>query len=504
MKGRTNSRWFFRAIFQILPTLFVFTSANAATIYVGPSETIKTIQAGVDAAANGDKVIVRSATYQGAGNHDIDLKGKSITLTKDTGSSSPVISLGSYGRGFIIHKGETRKTLIYGFTIQYGNDTADNGGGGGILISNASPTIQGCYIYRCRSKGSGGGINCNSGASPLITNCTIQDSSSGIFSTGSSPEIRSTTIMQNHDSGVKLVSGSAIITNCVITGNTTASGGSGAGIWSSDCSLTMRNTTVSNNSSTIYGGGCYFTQSTSVVPTVMITSCKITGNSSMQTLLTNDSQVDGLGGGMYLNSPVTINGSTIEKNTAMAGGGLYLHYDVNTISNIRESSFNNNSAVFSEGGAAIHSYSSANAQLYAATNCVFNGNQSPLVGTVYSNWSTPRFTNCTFANSSSFWISGPATASNCIFWGNSAGFGPGTKNITYSDVQGNTLFPGAGNINSDPMFVDAAKADFHLSAGSPCINAGNNTKILRTTDMDGNPRIAGSLVDMGALEYQGQ
>jgi hypothetical protein len=45
--------------------------------------------------------------------------------------------------------------------------------------------------------------------------------------------------------------------------------------------------------------------------------------------------------------------------------------------------------------------------------------------------------------------------------------------------------------------------DFHLQSNSPCINAGNNAYVSGVTDMDGNPRIVGIAVDMGAYEYQG-
>ena len=54
--------------------------------------------------------------------------------------------------------------------------------------------------------------------------------------------------------------------------------------------------------------------------------------------------------------------------------------------------------------------------------------------------------------------------------------------------------------NADPLFVSSG--NYHLSASSPCVNTGNNdAPSIPTTDKDGNPRITGGTVDMGAYEY---
>jgi hypothetical protein len=59
-----------------------------------------------------------------------------------------------------------------------------------------------------------------------------------------------------------------------------------------------------------------------------------------------------------------------------------------------------------------------------------------------------------------------------------------------------------GNITNDPAFVNLSGEDFHLQSASPCINSGDNAYVTTSTDFDGNPRIVGGTVDIGAYEYQ--
>jgi hypothetical protein len=62
---------------------------------------------------------------------------------------------------------------------------------------------------------------------------------------------------------------------------------------------------------------------------------------------------------------------------------------------------------------------------------------------------------------------------------------------------------GIGNITNAPLFLDTnGWADLRLQPDSPCINAGNNAYVTGTNDLDGNPRIMGGTVDMGAYEFQ--
>jgi hypothetical protein len=109
---------------------------------------------------------------------------------------------------------------------------------------------------------------------------------------------------------------------------------------------------------------------------------------------------------------------------------------------------------------------------------------------------------------------GTTTIANCIIWGNGDDLhGPQASHSCIEDDD-----PGEGNIHLDPGFVDPENGDYRLRADSPCRNAGKTSAVLNLRasrvddavlvswstgdDMDGNPRISGAAVDIGAYEYQ--
>jgi len=79
-----------RLISTVLISLAVFLSAKAETIYV--PQNYPTIQAGIDAAVDGDTVLIADGIYTGAGNKNISVQGKAIVVKSANGPANCIIS----------------------------------------------------------------------------------------------------------------------------------------------------------------------------------------------------------------------------------------------------------------------------------------------------------------------------------------------------------------------------------------------------------------------------
>jgi hypothetical protein len=141
-------------------------------------------------------------------------------------------------------------------------------------------------------------------------------------------------------------------------------------------------------------------------------------------------------------------------------------------------------------------------QLYG---CLVVSNQASYGGGIYDLQLVLE--GCTVVGNSAYQYGGVKlngfSAYNSIVYYNSATIAP---NYEIDDLAYCCTVPlpsGQGNITNQPLFVDVAGGDYHLSPNSPCINSGRNASIYgTTTDLDGGPRIVSGTVDMGAFEYQ--
>ncbi len=215
--------------------------ANSATLQV-PIE-YPTIQAGIEAAAVGDTVLLESGIYFGDGNRDIDFLGKDITV-RSVGNDPSICTIVCQGtseyphRGFIFQSGESSQARLEGVTISGGWSpySSNSEGGGAILCKNgSSPIIKNCRLAHCISEGYGGGLSAFH-AGPTLIDCQIDNNISflyggGVSAQGEFPFTMSGCLVRNNScdydgGGVFLADGSSYLYECTIADN------SGAGIYS--------------------------------------------------------------------------------------------------------------------------------------------------------------------------------------------------------------------------------------------------------------------------------
>ncbi|MBD3236042.1 MAG: hypothetical protein GF330_05015 [Candidatus Eisenbacteria bacterium] len=141
------------------------------------SGDLPTIQDAVDAAIDGNIIELDPGVYTGAGNRDIDLRGKAITIRAGGADLHDCVidcqgSPADPHQGFLARSGETAETRIQGLTIRNGYAGAAALGGGAIECSNgAAPTIRNCLFLENASLARGGALFCSDGATPMVEQC---------------------------------------------------------------------------------------------------------------------------------------------------------------------------------------------------------------------------------------------------------------------------------------------------------------------------------------------
>jgi hypothetical protein len=286
--------------------------------------------------------------------------------------------------------------------------------------------------------------------------------------------------------------------------------GSGFG---NECSPTLANVTLAGNLATVQGGAMY-NNGNSGASSPTLTNVTFTGNAVAS--LDGGAMVnDGASGG--ISSPQLTNVTFVGNAASGSGGAMYNFGQSGTSSpQLVNVIFSGNSAGF--GGAMVNTGNSgiSSPQL---TNVTFSGNLADGGGAMYNDNSLPNMTNV-------------------ILWGNKSNNNQGhqlynsfaSPVLSYTLIQNgandifndsSTVTYGPGMVSSDPLFVAPITAtvaptttgDYRLAALSPAIDAGLNSAITLTTDLDGNHRFyddgvidtgSGSppLVDLGAFERQ--
>jgi len=435
-----------------------------------PSGNTLTIEPGVDVLFDTDVQFIVEGRL-----HAVGTQTDSIRFLKGTAPNWRGIRITGGDTSTIAHtrisdgkaRGSTRQDSCGGALYLSGKGTrvsmsnsviSGNSGswGGGLFPYNHSTlTLTNCRISgNSASYGNGGGLFAYNSSTLTLTNCTISGNSA-----------------RDNGGGLYAYSSTVTLTNCTISGNRASPYGPGGGldVWYS--TVTLTNCTITGNSASYYeGGGLYVFSSTA-----RLTSCAISGNSARWA------------GGLYAESSwctpalencITLTNCTISGNWASYnGGGLSASSSTVTLANC---TITGNSAVGSGGGV----YNPWNATV-TLTNCTISRNTARDGGGLCArSSSTLTLTNCTMSrNTASRYGSGlyadgsTATLRNTILWANGAQEyynASSTITATYSDiyVPSGVAYPGTGNINANPLFVDAANGDYHLEAGSPARGMG--------------------------------
>jgi predicted outer membrane repeat protein len=405
------------------------------------------------------------------------------------------------------------------FKNGYAWGTASDADGGAIHCSFSSPTIRNCRIDSCEATGSGGAIYCDPNSSPAISNNILSDNLAwdygGAIYCGSysSPAISGNLIDANMawDFGGGIYCGS--FSNPSITANTVTNNVAldyGGGIYcGSNSSLSIDDNTISGNTATIFGGGIYC----GTFSNPGITNNTISGNDAdlgggLYCSSSSYSQVNGNdfsgnistnGGAIYCSSfasPV-IADNTISNNTANDGGGIYcFDFSLPAISG-NVISYN---VALDDGGGIFLTWSSPTT---FELNDISMNTAADNGGGIFMIYSDPVLNKNTIAGDTAETGGGIAAMSsnptlrNCIVWGNvpqqiHQTLGSNVQ-ANYSDIGYYTVWPGAGNLNEDPLFVYPGQGDYRIRWGSPCIDAGDPAPIFNDPD--------GTRADMGCYYY---
>ncbi|MCQ3936571.1 MAG: hypothetical protein DPW18_05935 [Chloroflexi bacterium] len=350
-------------------------------------------------------------------------------------------------------------------------------------------------------------MSVNNSATLTLQNLTIANGNmgsgfgGGVFNNGGTLTVTNSTFSNNsalNGGGISNF-GTLTVTNGTFSGN--SAGDNGGGIFNRG-TLTVTDSTFSGNSNVNYNGGGIANEGT-----LIVTNSTFSSNNSVQgggiannfagTLTVTDSTFSdndssGVGGGIFTEGALTVTSSTFSGNHASGGGGgIYIEaFSTHTITN---STFSDNSTGFSGGGIIT-------ASVLTVTNSTFSGN-SALYGGGISNFGTLTVTNGTFSGNSAvingggiFNDGGVLNYANTIIANsivrdcyNNGTIGTNTNNLV---EDGSCPASFSGDPKLGPLADNGGPTQtFALLWGSPAVDTGANGS-CPSTDQRGFPRPA--------------
>lgn len=315
-------------------------------------------------------------------------------------------------------------------------------------------------------------------------------------------------VYRNYGGGMYLHSSSPFISQCNFTSNYAL--GNGGALAAINSNSNYSGSIFSGNSADKKGGAVSLQNCSSLI-----------SNTAFSLNTVNGAGPNNLAGGLYAeNSSLHIFGSSFTSNAVLNGDGGAVVNELSAGSVFNSCVFSGNTAAGRAGG--YYNLSSVS----AIHNCVVTGNTAGTGGGagVYnalaaslSVTSSTISGNSTTGNGGGLLTASPCTVTNSIVYNNTASLtGDNIYDVITAPTVSNSIiqdgFAGAGNYDTDPLFVSpqspasapTTAGDYHLQACSPAINLGDNSFIPSglTKDHDSLDRIKYATVDMGAYEMQ--
>ena len=289
---------------------------------------------------------------------------------------------------------------------------------------------------------------------------------------------------------------------CNILNNISANG-SGGGVYCNSAAL--EDCDILGNKCRNNGGGVYASYSN-------VSDCRILNN------FTTNSH----GGGVYLNRDNNMERCKVIGNISNGcGGGVYTYWYWSTENiSIDRCEITHNKSTQYGGGMYISSNTVHVNNCFVGNNSVENTSSNYGGGGIYGSGTVTNTTivrNTSTGDGAGVNSSFSTTLRNCIVWGNerngiSNNLNGSSIACSHSAIEGG--YTGTGNMalngTTPPLFVSpsltagtadsTANVDWHLLPGSPCVNAGDNSLVTDSLDLDGTARIKRDTVDLGCYE----
>lgn len=491
-------------------TLYVNVSATGENTGDSWTNAFTDLQTALDSAISGDQIWVAAGTYtpsitiDGASDprkaafvlkSGVEVYGgftgnEKKLFKRQLNPSLTVLSgdIGTLGSDtdncyHVVYADGVTDAVLDGFTVTggrgYGGTSHVNYQGAGMRTTNCALTVANCAFTDNKVGIAGpvffaqGGGMANYNSALTVTNCTFTANQAGnrsnnIIGTGGG--------MYNEGVyGSYTNEQSSVITGCTFSDNLASSmnypqsnGGGGGGMVNNQCSPTVDRCTFTANIAGCGGGMLNY-----LAVQLTITNCTFVRNTNIG---------DGLGGAIFNLTRANIINCTFYKNGWLPW--YYPPYDLRPYTRF-------GGAIFDDRVGSL------------VTNCLFSENAvKGIGGAIYSHITNPS----PYART---------TLTNCLFYDN-IGRDMYDENWVSSHVYGSQLSPDSiSNLfDIDPLLVDPANGDFHLSYDSPCIDAGTTRKFAQyrwipmpATDFEGDKRIVdsdgdgGPAADIGVDEF---